>query len=765
MADYGHELAFGTFITPQSARPQEAVALARLTERAGLDLATFQDHPYQPAFLDTWTLLSWVAAQTETLRVAPNVLNLPLRQPAVAARAAASLDLLSGGRFELGLGAGAFWEGVEAMGGARRTPGEAVDALDEAIDVIRGVWDADARGGVRVDGEHYRVQGAKRGPAPAHDVEIWLGAYKPRMLRLTGRKADGWLPSLPYLPREQIAPANAAIDEAARAAGRDPREIRRLLNIKGGFGPAGSGFLQGPPEQWVEELVELVREHGFSTFLVMGDEPRLIETFGAEVAPAVREAVARERAAAGTSTAPVRGPQALAERRPGIDYEAVPPSLAAEAVEPGDRAYRSVRSSYVHRGSPGLVLRPRDAEQAREALVYAREQDVPLAVRSGGHGISGRSTDDGGVVIDLGRLDEVTLLDPATGRVRLGPGARWGDVARELGRHGLGISSGDYGDVGVGGLATAGGIGLLVRRHGLTIDHVVAAEMVLADGSRVRADAEERPDLLWAVRGAGGNFGIVTGLELEAYPVGDVVLATTVYDASEAAALLTRWGAAIERAPRELTSFITVVNRGRGPAFAQAYSVYAGDDAQAAADALAPLLEAGPVLDQRAHLLPYPNVIPPHGGDHVGGGLGGVRAGLLDHLDAPAAEALARLLGSGEVPLLQVRSVGGAVNDVAPLATAYAHRSQQFSANAVGRSAARLDELWDAELLPLQHGLYLSFDTDRRPERLHDAFPEPTLARLRELKARYDPDQLFDRNFPIPPSGTRDHSSSKAMLS
>ena len=123
MPDYGRELAFGTFVTPQSAQPAEAVALARLTERAGLDLVTFQDHPYQPAFLDTWTLLSWVAAQTERVRVSPNVLNLPLRPPAVVARAAASLDLLSGGRFELGLGAGTFWDAIEAMGGPRRSPG------------------------------------------------------------------------------------------------------------------------------------------------------------------------------------------------------------------------------------------------------------------------------------------------------------------------------------------------------------------------------------------------------------------------------------------------------------------------------------------------------------------------------------------------------------------------------------------------------------------------------------------------------------------
>src|ERR671923_117292 len=191
MADYGHELAFGTFITPQSGRPDEVVSLAQATERAGLDLVTFQDHPYQPAFLDTWTLLSWVAAQTETLRISPNVLNLPLRPPAVVARAAASLDLLSGGRFELGLGAGAFWEAVGAMGGPVRSPGEAVEALEEAIKIIRLFWSGERT--IEFAGRHYSVKGLHPGPPPAHPIEIWVGAYKPRMLNLIGRLADGWV--------------------------------------------------------------------------------------------------------------------------------------------------------------------------------------------------------------------------------------------------------------------------------------------------------------------------------------------------------------------------------------------------------------------------------------------------------------------------------------------------------------------------------------------------------------------------------------------
>jgi alkanesulfonate monooxygenase SsuD/methylene tetrahydromethanopterin reductase-like flavin-dependent oxidoreductase (luciferase family) len=734
MPDYGHDLAFGTFITPGNQRPQDVVALAQLTEAAGLEYATFQDHPYQPAFLDTWTLLSWVAAQTETLRVAPNVVNLPLRPPAVLARSVASLDLLSGGRVELGLGAGAFWDGVAAMGGPRRSPGEAVDALSEAIDVIRGIWDTSERGGVRVRGEHYSVVGARRGPEPAHDVELWLGAYKPRMLRLTGRKADGWLPSLGYLELDDVPAANAAIDAAAVAAGRDPREIRRLLNLR-------------PEVASVEALLPLVVEHGFSTFFLPGDDPQEIARFGQEVAPALREAVEAHRSGAGTPRGTARGSRALAARRTGIDYDALPASLAADAVEPGDKAYDKLRSTYTRAGSPGLILRPADAEQVAEAMRFAREQGgVPLSVRSGGHGISGRSTNDGGILIDVGRLDAIEVLDAGSGRIRLGPGARWGEVAQALAPHGLGMSSGDYGDVGVGGLATAGGIGFLGRRHGLTIDHVRAAELVLADGSLVRAD----DDLLWAVRGAGGNFGIVTAVELDAYPVGEVVFSRMIFEGDEE--LLVRWGELVEAAPRELTSFLTLVGGGRDVPFAHLYTIYASDDVGAATEALTPLLGAGRLLDQAAQLVPYHAVVPPHGGPHRGGPAPASRSGLLNHVSPAVARALVGLVHSGDGPFTQLRAVGGAINDLDPMATAYAHRHQNFAASAVGMSLDRLNARWDETVAPHTDGLYLSFDTDTRPERLHEAFPGETLERLRALKAVYDPENVFNQNFPIPPA-------------
>jgi alkanesulfonate monooxygenase SsuD/methylene tetrahydromethanopterin reductase-like flavin-dependent oxidoreductase (luciferase family) len=302
--DYGRELIFGSFLTPANNAPEAVVGLAQLSEDVGLDLVSFQDHPYQPRFLDTWTLLSYVAAATVRIGLAPNVLNLPLRPPAVVARAAASLDLLSGGRLELALGAGAFPEAVEAMGGPRRSPGESVDALAEAIQIIRALWDTEERGGVRVEGQHYQVRGAKRGPAPAHPVDIWLGAYRPRLLRLTGRVADGWLPSSGYLAAEGLAAANATIDEAAIEAGRVPADIRRLYNISGRFD--GSGFLQGRPASWVEQLTELTLEHGMSGFILGSDDPETLTRFAREVAPGVRETVAKGRA---QPTVPTRRPK------------------------------------------------------------------------------------------------------------------------------------------------------------------------------------------------------------------------------------------------------------------------------------------------------------------------------------------------------------------------------------------------------------------------------------------------------------------------
>lgn len=296
--DYGREVTFGVFASPDAGADSLRDLWAQLSaaENGGLEFVGIQDHPYQRRYLDTWSLMATVLARTERLRVFPDVANLPLRSPAIIAKSAASLDVLSGGRFELGLGAGAFWEAVVAMGGERRAPREAADALIEAVEVIRLLW-SDRRS-VRFEGEHYRLAGVKPGPAPVHDMGIWLGVYGPRLLRALGRIADGWVPSSGYADPSKLPDMQAPIDAGAAEAGRDPASIRRAYNVMGTITDgASTGFLQGPPEQWVEQVVELVLEKGMDTFVFApGRDPVVqVERFAAEVAPAVRAEVLRAR--------------------------------------------------------------------------------------------------------------------------------------------------------------------------------------------------------------------------------------------------------------------------------------------------------------------------------------------------------------------------------------------------------------------------------------------------------------------------------------
>jgi alkanesulfonate monooxygenase SsuD/methylene tetrahydromethanopterin reductase-like flavin-dependent oxidoreductase (luciferase family) len=296
MADYGRELEFGASVEPLADPPDWAARVAMAADRAGLDVLGIQDHPYQRRFLDTWTLISTLIPLTERIRFFPDVACLPLRPPAVLAKAAASLDVLSGGRVEVGLGAGAFWDAIVAMGGPRRSPGEAVRSVEEAIQVMRLAWSEERS--VRFDGEIYALKGMKPGPHPVHEIGIWIGAYGPRMLSLIGRLADGWVPSLGNLPPQRIPAMQRRIDEAAEEAGRKPAEIRRACNISGRIGEAGEGSLSGPASKWVEELTGFVVELGMDTFIYWPseDRERQLELFANEVAPAVREAVAAERA-------------------------------------------------------------------------------------------------------------------------------------------------------------------------------------------------------------------------------------------------------------------------------------------------------------------------------------------------------------------------------------------------------------------------------------------------------------------------------------
>ncbi|RJK94832.1 LLM class flavin-dependent oxidoreductase [Vallicoccus soli] len=292
--DLGHDLRFGAFLPPVAEQADAVLALSGLVEDLGLDVLAFQDHPYQPGFLDTWTLLSFLAARTHRVTLAPVVANVPLRPPAVLARSAASLDVLSHGRVELGLGAGYFLDAMASMGAPRRSALENVEALDEAIRVVRSLWEPGPP--VTFEGRHYRLDGARPGPVAPHRIGIWVGSYKRRMLELTGRLADGWVPSSAYASPDELVGMTRRLDAAAVDAGRDPADVRRIYVVQGSFG-RGSGFLKGPPRAWAEQLAGLALELGTSTFVVGPGQDTAgdLQRFAEEVAPAVREIVAAER--------------------------------------------------------------------------------------------------------------------------------------------------------------------------------------------------------------------------------------------------------------------------------------------------------------------------------------------------------------------------------------------------------------------------------------------------------------------------------------
>jgi alkanesulfonate monooxygenase SsuD/methylene tetrahydromethanopterin reductase-like flavin-dependent oxidoreductase (luciferase family) len=294
---------FGLNIDPSTTNLQLAYSLAQIADSARLDFIGIQDHPYNANFLDTWTLLTFLGARTQHVRLMPNVLNLPLRPPAPLAKAVASLDILTNGRIELGLGAGGYWEGIISYGGTQHSPGEAVSALEEAIAIMRTLWQPTSPGQtVNFSGQHYQLVNTHPGPTPVHPIGIWLGALRPKMLRLTGQKADGIIISSSYVPPEDVPALQQTINEAAQAAGRDPLAIRRAYNLMGSILHPGSrpiaarrkGVIIGTAQHWIDELLRYYHDLKMDTFFfwpVTGEEEKQSHIFAEEVIPAVLNSI------------------------------------------------------------------------------------------------------------------------------------------------------------------------------------------------------------------------------------------------------------------------------------------------------------------------------------------------------------------------------------------------------------------------------------------------------------------------------------------
>ena len=433
-------------------------------------------------------------------------------------------------------------------------------------------------------------------------------------------------------------------------------------------------------------------------------------------------------------------------------------NFGGDIIEPGAAEYASAARTLLASGSPALVLRPASVRDVQAGVRYAAATGLELAVRGGGHAFAGFGTNDGGIVIDLRALAYVEVIDKDRHLVRIGGGATWGQVATALTPHGLAISSGDTKGVGVGGLTLAGGIGWKVRKRGLALDNLVAAELVTADGQLTRTTAEENPDLFWAIRGGGGNFGVVTAFEFTAHPTTDLFFGRIAFPAREAPTVLQGWADHLRTAPEELTSAAEFANpfAGGPQAPVEIHVAYDGDDPDAAARAIDPLRRLGTVLADDVALIPYEDTLvdgpTPPDGIHLL-----TRSAFTS--SAPAVLGiLTEAAATERPPYIAVRSLGGAVSRVAPDATAYAHRQAElmFVTNVIGPrpalDAARpaLDTLW-ASLAPHVTGAYASFLTSATDEDVAAIYPPATHERLAAIKQQYDPANLFSRNHNIRP--------------
>jgi len=420
------------------------------------------------------------------------------------------------------------------------------------------------------------------------------------------------------------------------------------------------------------------------------------------------------------------------------------------AIFPGDADYDEARTTIVGTARPAVVLRPRTAAEVAASLRHARADGLSVAVRSGGHNALGFGNIDGGAVLDLSLLDGVELL--GDGRVRIGAGATWGPTARALAEHGLALTSGDTTSVGVGGLTQAGGIGWMVRKHGLTIDSLLSAEVVTAAGDVVRASATAHADLFWALRGGAGNFGAVTAFEFQAQPVSSVHFGTIAFALDDVVQLLKGWTAAMRSAPDELsTTLVLMPGFGDFPAGAILYVCLAGHDTTA----LEPLRSIGTVVAEDVSERPYAEVLeeahPPDGVLPVIGNT------LVRSVEEPLMEAIAAAYAAGG-RVVFLRSLGGAFGRVDPAETAFAHRD----AEALVVSAAFLppdateDQIAEARGVWRtigEHGTgsYSGFLGSDTAEDIAALWPSETLERLRQVKRTWDPDNVFRRNFNIVP--------------
>jgi FAD/FMN-containing dehydrogenase len=436
-------------------------------------------------------------------------------------------------------------------------------------------------------------------------------------------------------------------------------------------------------------------------------------------------------------------------------------------IGPDDAGYDQARA-VLYGGfdkRPAVIIRVQDANEVARVIALARETGLELAVRSGGHSNAGHGVTEGGIVLDLSPMKAIEIDLPSR-TVWAQTGLTALELTQETDKHGLAVGFGDTGSVGIGGITLGGGVGYLVRKHGLTIDSLLAAEVVTADGELLHVDESHHPDLFWAIRGGGGNFGVATSFKYQLHEVGTILGGMLILPAAPDAVV--GFMAESESAPEELSTIANVMPAPPMPGVPEelygkmvifALMCWAGNEA-AGERALAPFRALGTALMDGVKPIPYPQIYPPEDPDYHPMAIG--RTMFVDTVDRGVVEMILRYLESSDASLrvAQLRAVGGAAARVPADATAYAHRSSRIMVNVANfyngmPEDKAVREAWADDFARALHqgddGAYVNFLSEEGPERVRAAYPGATWDRLVEIKGRYDPDNLFHLNQNIPP--------------
>lgn len=434
----------------------------------------------------------------------------------------------------------------------------------------------------------------------------------------------------------------------------------------------------------------------------------------------------------------------------------IPESIQKLLITKSESRYQSVRSSYMKVGTPELIFMARTTADVANVVKYVAtlkkvDDKLAFSVRSGGHGMSGSSTNSDGIVLDLSEMRTVELIDREKKLVRVQAGADWGTVAKALAPEDLVISSGNFGDVGVGGLGSSGGIGYFTRSQGLTIDHIKAAVLVTADGTVHTLDATHEPDLFWGIRGGASQLGVITEFIFEATHLQSdtkdaaIIYQRLTYTTEDIAQFVADWGNWATTAPREITSFLTVQKARAGSFNISASNVWSTTDTVKATPVLEAAAAIAPLIEHNATITPYPTIIPHPESEHRGQQRIQIWNGLIDKADQQLGDAIAETFKNPLTLVLELRSIGEAMNDIAVEDTAWAARQQEafVSVWMMPQEEAQQARAF-APIAHLSTGVYGAYSSNTSVEMANQAWPGQTGERLRALISRYDPQHLFN---------------------